>query len=387
LKGGGGFRVIAEIRGETWQVDEKSNFKRLARAGSKTSVRGAGNKKDAASPSNAAADSGTPPPYLAPNSALPGPRKGGIFSQAAAAGGGTSGGDSRVPMAVLAGDHIAPLVEVPPLEVPTLTRVLNPKVNTVKPEDEARAKLAKCFSKQLFGTKMCATLFKELDSQCAVKDGDGIPVMCAEYKRVVAEIHLDDCDGEEATWGKCELRAQQIRKLCENPLRQGSSECRALTKYLARTPTGKPNAPKVSRNVAQASPSWADLTSILLLKNVQTLPPSLRKILTLRPVSYELKDGRRADIGFVAEEAEAVDTVLVNYTPDNQIQGVRYPQLATLLTSGLQELYGMCKSDTDLNKELIRKVISLQDENALLKEKLQKQAHDLLIIKEKLGIK
>lgn len=403
-KGADGFRISTEMAGETWSIDEKSAFVRLARAGSKatayTPPKADGTAAAPATPAPAPAAAGTPgaPPLLAPAAQPLAPRKG-IFSAAAQAGGtaaATGPNGERVPMAVMASDSMAPLVETPPLELPTLTSILNPKVNvTYKPEDEARMKLAKCFSKRLFNTKMCEKLFEELDGQCG-KGGDKLPVMCVEYQRTVAEIRLDDCEGDEETWGKCELRAKQITKTCANPLKQTSAECRSLNKYLARTPSGKPN-PVVgppgspNRSIAQADVGGVaqavDSTLISLLKNVQTLPPSLRKILTLRPVSYELKDSRRQDIGFVAEEVEAIDTVLVNYSSNSQLQNVRYPQLTTLLTSGMQELYGMCKSDVDLNKELIRKVISLQDENAQLKEKLDKHSRELLMIKLKLGIK
>ena len=386
LKGTNGFRVITEINGETWSVDDKFDFVRLSRAGSKVVAYTPSAKKEGAVPGSATTSTGGP--TAAGNASS---KNQGIFSAAASAGHSNSS-SGRVPMAVLAGDHVAPLMETAPLQIPTLTSILNSTVSTVRPEDEAKTKLEKCFSKRLFGTKMCGTLFEDLEKQCAIgTEKEKISVMCLEYTRRVTEVQLDDCEGDEETWGKCELRAAQFKKFCANPLKQSSSECRSLNKYLAKTPTGKPNP--AGRGVAQSdgeapgSGMIAQLTSIGLLKNVQTLEPALRKLLHLRPVSYELKAGRRKDIGFVAEEVEAVDPALVTYSSSSELQAVRYPQLTALLTSGLQELYGMCKSDIDLNKDLIRKVISLQDENVELKKQLSNQAKDLLLIKEKLGLK
>ena len=391
LKGTNGFRVITEINGETWSVDDKYDFTRLARAGSKIEAYTPSAKKDGAGKTSAPGSGPGIPDAGGGGSSAPSAKRQGIFSAAASAG-SFGGSTDRVPMAVLAGDQMAPLVEVPPLQIPTLSSILSPAGAIMKPEDEAKTKLEKCFSKRLFGTKMCGSLFEELEAQCAKgTEKQKISVMCLEYTRKIADVRLDDCNGDEETWGKCELRAQQMAKYCANPLKQMSSECRALNKYLAKTPTGKPNL--VGRDIAQSEGGApgigmsADLTSISLLKNVQSLEPAMRKLLHLRPVSYELKEGRRKDIGFVAEEVEAVDPALVSYSASSELQSVRYPQLTALLTSGLQELYGMCKSDIDLNKELIRKVISLQDENTELKKQLSKHAKDLLLIKEKLGLK
>jgi len=398
LKGESGFKVTTEINGESWAVDEKSNFFRMARAGAKAQAF-TPPKRDGPKADNAAGTTPLKPESGAAPAAGPPPApKQGIFSQAANAGNqnaGGGGGKERVPMAVLASDNIQPLIESAPLEIPTLTSILNPTVTAIlRPEDEAKQKLEKCFSKRLYPTKACENLFTDLEKECARKvDKDKIPVMCVEYTRRVSDVQLDNCDGDEENWGQCELRAKQMGKYCANPLKENSSECRALRKYLAKTPSGKPNP--VNRGIAQTDLGEGygtagfnvDFTSIELLKNVQNLGPSLRKVLTLRPVSYELRDGRRKDVGFVAEEVEAVDETLVTYSSSSKLQGVRYPQLTTLLTSGLQELYGMCKSDIDLNKDLIRKVVALQDENAELRKKLEKQQKDLLIIKEKLGLK
>jgi len=78
-------------------------------------------------------------------------------------------------------------------------------------------------------------------------------------------------------------------------------------------------------------------------KDIEPLDSGLAEVMQLRPVSYELKPeydpehlGRQ--VGLLAEDVEQIDKRLVGYGGDGQLRGVRYMQMAALLTKGEQDL-------------------------------------------------
>jgi hypothetical protein len=80
-------------------------------------------------------------------------------------------------------------------------------------------------------------------------------------------------------------------------------------------------------------------------KDIEPLDSGLAEVMQLRPVSYELKPeydpehlGRQ--VGLLAEDVEQIDKRLVGYGGDGQLRGVRYMQMAALLTKGEQDLQG-----------------------------------------------
>jgi len=77
-------------------------------------------------------------------------------------------------------------------------------------------------------------------------------------------------------------------------------------------------------------------------QNIIPLGDSLAEALALRPVEYELKPefdpehlGRQ--VGFIAEDVAEVDKRLVSFQDDGQTRGVRYMQMAAVLTKAIQE--------------------------------------------------
>jgi len=78
-------------------------------------------------------------------------------------------------------------------------------------------------------------------------------------------------------------------------------------------------------------------------ERVGDLDVGLAELMKLRPVSYFLKDTmgdpNNADqqIGFIAEEAQAVDARLVTRNSEGQVQSFRYEQFTALLTKAIQE--------------------------------------------------
>ncbi len=91
-------------------------------------------------------------------------------------------------------------------------------------------------------------------------------------------------------------------------------------------------------------PSLGCLSSTLDIKqNVVPLSGGLKEVLTMSPVSYQLKpqynpDGLGTMMGFIAEDMAKVDQRLVGYGSDGAIRGVRYMQLTAVLAKAIQEL-------------------------------------------------
>lgn len=408
-----GFRVVSEFNNETWSVDENQDFVRAAKL---TPRKEAEANKTATAPATPAMKrvpivvanqpSGkklidpSPPPAIQPTAEVPTPSPAPTIAP-----------PKNIPAAVLASDSTPPLVPVPQFV---------PNVNFVAPTivrkgDENATRLERCFTKRLFNTKACVSLFSDLDSQCG-QGGDKVPTICLELNRHLAATNLDDCSptgpGAMENFGKCELKARQMKKVCANPLKEFSFECRTLTKYLTQTEQspGKSSAPEVppalaapiesARAPANVPPTIETLlppvaiatspverTSINAIRNVQTLDSSLRKLLKLRPVRFESRETMQKDVGFVAEEVELVDPTFVQYSEKNVLQGVKTPQLTALIAGSVQELYGMCRSDSDLQRDMIKRLVTLEGENAELKREVERATRELIIIKAKLGIK
>jgi hypothetical protein len=101
-------------------------------------------------------------------------------------------------------------------------------------------------------------------------------------------------------------------------------------------------------------------------KDIEPLDSGLSEVMQLKPVSYDLKPeydpehlGRQ--VGFLAEDVEQVDKRLVGYGGDGQLRGVRYMQMAALLTKGEQEL--------------VAQVSELRAQNAALEARLERLEH------------
>ena len=137
----------------------------------------------------------------------------------------------------------------------------------------------------------------------------------------------------------------------------GSSTASATTTHLTVLNTGAVYAPNTTSSGSAQTGYWcydADgqfvRTSTTCLvsasrfkEHVGDLDVGLAELMKLRPVSYFLKDTmgdpNNADqqIGFIAEEAQAVDARLVTRNSEGQVQSFRYEQFTALLTKAIQE--------------------------------------------------
>lgn len=69
---------------------------------------------------------------------------------------------------------------------------------------------------------------------------------------------------------------------------------------------------------------------------IHDLPLGLETVAKLRPVSFKWKSNERPDLGFVAEEVEAIDPLLATHK-DGRVEGVKYSQLTALLVNAVKQ--------------------------------------------------
>jgi len=77
-------------------------------------------------------------------------------------------------------------------------------------------------------------------------------------------------------------------------------------------------------------------SSLRYKENIEDLTLGLDTIMSLRPVSFKWLGRDENDLGFVAEEVEALNPLLVTYK-DGVLEGVKYKQLTSVLVNAVQE--------------------------------------------------
>ena len=90
-----------------------------------------------------------------------------------------------------------------------------------------------------------------------------------------------------------------------------------------------------------------------LKTDINTLQRSQNQILNLRPVSYNWKSSKAEDVGFIAQELEAVFPNLVHTDTDTDLKHVDYMRLIPYLVDALQaqnEEIQQLKADIQLLK-------------------------------------
>ncbi|HET9313986.1 MAG TPA: tail fiber domain-containing protein [Vicinamibacteria bacterium] len=71
----------------------------------------------------------------------------------------------------------------------------------------------------------------------------------------------------------------------------------------------------------------------------------------LRPIRFLWKDSGLADVGFAAEEVEAIEPLLATRGEDGRVEGVKYKQLTTVLVTSVQQLQ---RENEELRGEVAR---------------------------------
>ena len=99
-----------------------------------------------------------------------------------------------------------------------------------------------------------------------------------------------------------------------------------------------------------------------LKDNVRSMNNELYKVLKLRPVSYDWKETKESDKGFIAEELNEVYPELTSVDDDGKSTGVKYTKMTSVLTRALQELHHIVETQQkEINK--------LKDELTILRDK------------------
>ena len=73
-------------------------------------------------------------------------------------------------------------------------------------------------------------------------------------------------------------------------------------------------------------------------EEVQDLELGLDTVLDLHPVSFEWLGADVEDLGFIAEEVAAVDSLMATYDNEGAVQGVKYGQLTAVMAKAIQDL-------------------------------------------------
>ncbi|MEI6587790.1 MAG: tail fiber domain-containing protein, partial [Candidatus Moraniibacteriota bacterium] len=108
--------------------------------------------------------------------------------------------------------------------------------------------------------------------------------------------------------------------------------------------TGDSNTAICKNSLGQLAPC----SSLGALKNsVQDLGLGMETLMKLRPVKFNWNASGEKDLGFIAEEVASVNPLLAVYSKTGKLQGVKYPQLTSLLTSAVQEQQTQITGMTD----------------------------------------
>ncbi len=128
--------------------------------------------------------------------------------------------------------------------------------------------------------------------------------------------------------------------------------------------------------------SFGVISDRRLKKNIETIRNPWDTILRLRGVTFDWKEDNRPDLGFVAQEAEAVIPRLVSTktTPENEeFKSLKYGNLIAVVIEGLKEMWAKVsrhqtrieKLET-LNAQQVLELRQLRTEKKNLEERLRK---------------
>jgi hypothetical protein len=85
------------------------------------------------------------------------------------------------------------------------------------------------------------------------------------------------------------------------------------------------------------SGSWLSSSDISIKKNIVDIKYGLNEVLNLKPRSYNMKDGGKEEIGFIAQEVEKIIPEIVSDPIGNGVKGMNYANMVALLTKAIQE--------------------------------------------------
>ena len=92
-------------------------------------------------------------------------------------------------------------------------------------------------------------------------------------------------------------------------------------------------------------------SSIRYKDNVQNFTGGLSLLNRFRPVTYNWKLNGQKDLGFIAEEVNAIEPLLTNYNEKGEIEGVRYDLITTVLVNAVKEQQEQIKQQQEQIKQ------------------------------------
>jgi len=114
-------------------------------------------------------------------------------------------------------------------------------------------------------------------------------------------------------------------------------------------------------------------SSIRYKTDVQDFTSGLELIRRLRPVTFRWKQNNQQDLGFVAEEVNAIEPLLTTYNDNGEVEGVKYDRVSTALVNAVNEQQTEIESQADQIKSQQTRI-----ENQERQLKLQQQQIDAL---------
>jgi hypothetical protein len=78
-------------------------------------------------------------------------------------------------------------------------------------------------------------------------------------------------------------------------------------------------------------------SSLRYKSNAQNFTGGLDLVRRLRPITFDWRDGGMHDVGFAAEEVNAIEPLLTTRNDKGEIEGVKYAQITTVLVNAIKE--------------------------------------------------
>lgn len=100
-------------------------------------------------------------------------------------------------------------------------------------------------------------------------------------------------------------------------------------------------------------------SSIRYKKQVENYNSGLEIIEQLRPVSYIWKESDQPDLGFIAEEIAKIDERLITRNQKDEIEGVKYDRLTTILVNSIKEQQDLLEKQSEQINFLMNQIKSL----------------------------
>ncbi len=122
-------------------------------------------------------------------------------------------------------------------------------------------------------------------------------------------------------------------------------------------------------------------SSLRYKKNIAAMTGGLNTVMQLRPVTFDWKYNNQPGLGFIAEEVEKINPILVTYDDEGNVSGLHYDWMSAILAKAIQEQQTSIAGLTTNESVQTQNLASLQlktDENITTIQQLQKSIDEEL---------